>query len=93
MCNQLLSILEIIDLLKLKENIIGPIALGLLSYQHFFTTGHQATIPSVQWDIGFMLSEKDNVPLHSDSHHPKYIWASYSRLLICSVTDTVVTAS
>ena len=62
MCNQLLSILEIIDLLKLKENIIGPIALGLLSYQHFFTTGHQATIPSVQWDIGFMLSEKITFP-------------------------------
>ncbi|CAI4998986.1 ANM_HP_G0017800.mRNA.1.CDS.1 [Saccharomyces cerevisiae] len=62
MCNQLLSILEIIDLLKLKENIIGPIALGLLSYQHFFTTAHQATIPSVQWDIGFMLSEKITFP-------------------------------
>ncbi|CCF59922.1 hypothetical protein KAFR_0I01410 [Kazachstania africana CBS 2517] len=58
MCNQLLSILEIIDLLKLKENIIGPIILGLLSYQQFFSTGHQATIPSVQWDMGFILSEK-----------------------------------
>lgn len=62
MCNQLLSILEIIDLLKLKENIIGPIALGLLSYQQFFTTGHQATIPSVQWDIAFILSDKITFP-------------------------------
>lgn len=62
MCNQLLSILEIIDLLKLKENIIGPIVLGLLSYQQFFSTGHQATIPSVQWDVGFILSDKITFP-------------------------------
>ena len=63
MCNQLLSILEIIDLLKLKENIIGPIILGLLSYQQFFSTGHQATIPSLQWDIAFILSDKITFPL------------------------------
>lgn len=62
MCNQLLSILEIIDLLKLKENIIGPFALALLAYSQFFSTGHQATIPSVQWDIGFTLSETITFP-------------------------------
>ncbi|CAB4253003.1 similar to Saccharomyces cerevisiae YLL031C GPI13 ER membrane localized phosphoryltransferase [Maudiozyma barnettii] len=62
MCNQLLSILEIIDLLKLKENIIGPIILGLLSYQQFFSTGHQATIPSVQWDVGFILTDTITFP-------------------------------
>ena len=58
MVNQILSIFEIIDLLKLKENIVGPIALGLVAYQQFFSTGHQATIPSVQWDVGFILSDK-----------------------------------
>lgn len=63
MCNQMLSILEITDLLKLKENMIGPIALGLLSYQQFFSTGHQATIPSVQWDVAFILTDKINFPL------------------------------
>lgn len=62
MCNQLLSILEIIDLLKLKENIIGPVILGLLSYQQFFSTGHQATIPSVQWDVGFILTDTITFP-------------------------------
>lgn len=62
MCNQLLSILEIIDLLKLKENIVGPFALALLAYLQFFTTGHQATIPSVQWDVGFILSETITFP-------------------------------
>ena len=58
MCNQLLSIIEICDLLKVKESLIGPVALGLLAYQQFFSTGHQATIPSVQWDMGFILTEK-----------------------------------
>lgn len=62
MCNQLLSIIEICDLLKLKENLIGPITLGLLAYQQFFSTGHQATIPSVQWDMGFILTEKITFP-------------------------------
>lgn len=57
MCNQLLSIIEICDLLKLKESMIGPVALGLLAYQQFFSTGHQATIPSVHWDVGFILTE------------------------------------
>ncbi|CCD26206.1 mannose-ethanolamine phosphotransferase GPI13 NDAI_0H00320 [Naumovozyma dairenensis CBS 421] len=63
MCNQTLSILEIIDLLKLRENIIGPVVLALVSYQQFFTTGHQATIPSIQWDVGFILSDSITFPL------------------------------
>lgn len=62
MVNQILSVLEIIDLLKLKENIIGPVVLGLLSYQQFFSTGHQATIPSIQWDTGFILSDTITFP-------------------------------
>ncbi|XBW38356.1 hypothetical protein QEN19_003944 [Hanseniaspora menglaensis] len=60
---QLLSFLEIINLLKLKENVIGPVTLALIGYQHFFTTGHQATIPSVQWDIGFMISKTIKFPI------------------------------
>ncbi|SCU82956.1 LAMI_0C01486g1_1 [Lachancea mirantina] len=62
MCNQLLSILEIFDLLKMKENLIGPVAMGLLAHQQFFSTGHQATIPSVQWDMGFILTERITFP-------------------------------
>ncbi|SCV04217.1 LAME_0H16688g1_1 [Lachancea meyersii CBS 8951] len=62
MCNQLLSILEIFDLLKLKENLIGPVSMGLLAYQQFFSTGHQATIPAVQWDVGFVLTERITFP-------------------------------
>ncbi|CCE63518.1 hypothetical protein TPHA_0F00310 [Tetrapisispora phaffii CBS 4417] len=63
MLNQILSVIEIIDMFKLKENIIGPVILNLIAYQHFFTTGHQATIPAVQWDAGFILSETISFPL------------------------------
>ncbi|CCE65349.1 hypothetical protein TPHA_0K02180 [Tetrapisispora phaffii CBS 4417] len=62
MCNQILSIMEIIDLLNIKENIIGPIVLSLLSYQQFFNTGHQFTLSSIQWDTGFILSDTVNFP-------------------------------
>ncbi|EDO15959.1 hypothetical protein Kpol_1044p18 [Vanderwaltozyma polyspora DSM 70294] len=63
MCNQLLSLMEIIELLKLKENIIGSVMLGILSYQQFFSTGHQFTISSIQWDMGFLLSDNLEFPI------------------------------
>ncbi|KAI5952929.1 GPI13 [Candida theae] len=54
---QILSLLEIIDELGLRKNLVTPIVFGLLGYQHFFSTGHQATIPSIQWELGFMTTE------------------------------------
>lgn len=51
---QILALLEILDLNSLYSSPIGPVALGLLGSSHFFTTGHQATIPSIQWDAGFI---------------------------------------
>lgn len=54
---QILSLLEIIEELGLRRNLVSPIIFGLLGYQHFFSTGHQATIPSIQWELGFMTTE------------------------------------
>jgi phosphatidylinositol glycan class O len=54
---QILSLLELIEILEIRKNLISPIVFGLLGYQHFFSTGHQATIPSIQWEIGFMTTE------------------------------------
>ncbi|EDO15766.1 hypothetical protein Kpol_478p1 [Vanderwaltozyma polyspora DSM 70294] len=62
MLNQILAVIEIIDLFKLKENIIGPFTLSLISYQQFFSTGHEATIPSVQWDVGFIITDRITFP-------------------------------
>jgi len=51
---QILSLLEIIDTNDLSENAIGPVVLGLLGSFHFFKTGHQATLSSIQWESAFI---------------------------------------
>lgn len=51
---QILSLLEIIDCNDLSDSAIGPIVLGLLGNSHFFSTGHQATLSSIQWDSAFI---------------------------------------
>lgn len=51
---QILSLLEIIDCNNLSESAIGPITLGLLGNSHFFSTGHQATLSSIQWESAFI---------------------------------------
>ncbi|AET40299.1 mannose-ethanolamine phosphotransferase GPI13 Ecym_5559 [Eremothecium cymbalariae DBVPG len=87
MCNQLLSVLEIIDLLKLKENLIGPVAMGLISYNQFFSTGHQATIPSVQWDMGFVLTESITFPFT----HLGIIMNTFGPHILCAVSVALLT--
>ncbi len=51
---QILSLVEIIDLNGLTTETIGPVMLGLLGNFHFFKTGHQATLSSIQWDSAFI---------------------------------------
>lgn len=55
---QILSLLEILDLNSLSTSPIGPIILALLGSFHFFKTGHQATLSSIQWESAF-------IPLHT----------------------------
>lgn len=51
---QILALLEIIDTNHLSGSAIGPIMLGLLGNYHFFKTGHQATLSSIQWESAFI---------------------------------------
>lgn len=51
---QLFSLFEIIDTNALRHSPIGPIVLGLLGSFHFFKTGHQATLSSIQWESAFI---------------------------------------
>lgn len=51
---QILSLSEIIDVLDLRASAIGPVILGLLGSSHFFSTGHQATLPAIQWESAFI---------------------------------------
>ncbi|KAK4190407.1 hypothetical protein QBC35DRAFT_490278 [Podospora australis] len=51
---QILSLLEILDLNNLTSEPIGPVMLALLGAFHFFKTGHQAVLSSMQWDSAFI---------------------------------------
>ncbi|KAK5291810.1 mannose-ethanolamine phosphotransferase gpi13 [Exophiala xenobiotica] len=60
---QILCLLEILDtnalsMTSTSQSSIGPIMLALLGSYHFFKTGHQATLASIQWNSAF-------VPLHT----------------------------
>jgi phosphatidylinositol glycan class O len=51
---QIMSLLEILHANKLKDSAIGPVTLALLGSFHFFKTGHQATLSSIQWESAFI---------------------------------------
>lgn len=51
---QILSLAEVVDLLDLKSEAIGPVMLAMLGNFYFFRTGHQATLSSIQWDSAFI---------------------------------------
>ncbi|KAF2016563.1 hypothetical protein BU24DRAFT_422925 [Aaosphaeria arxii CBS 175.79] len=83
---QIFSLLEIIDTNKLSDSPIGPIVLGLLGSFHFFKTGHQATIASVQWESAF-------IPLRTI----KYPWTpvliilnSFGAQILCAIAVPAV---
>ncbi|KAK4196728.1 hypothetical protein QBC40DRAFT_286844 [Triangularia verruculosa] len=51
---QILSLVEIIDLNSLSNTPIGPVMLAVLGSFHFFKTGHQAVLSTIQWDSAFI---------------------------------------
>lgn len=51
---QVLSLVELLDLNDTAAETIGPVMLGLLGNFHFFKTGHQAVLSSIQWDAAFI---------------------------------------
>ena len=51
---QLLALLDVLNANNLSQSAIGPIMLGLLGSYHFFKTGHQATLSSIQWESAFI---------------------------------------
>ncbi|KAK9466434.1 hypothetical protein V1512DRAFT_226081 [Lipomyces arxii] len=64
MVYQLLSLLEVGDYLNLPtvSPLITPIVLCVMASQYYFATGHQATLPSIQWDVAFLLTEGIRAP-------------------------------
>ncbi|USP80746.1 uncharacterized protein yc1106_08020 [Curvularia clavata] len=59
---QVFSLFEIMDTNNLRQSPIGPVVLGLLGSFHFFKTGHQATLSSIQWESAFIPLAKIRYP-------------------------------
>lgn len=51
---QILALCEVLAANGLQESAVGPITLALLGSFHFFKTGHQATLASIQWESAFI---------------------------------------
>ncbi|KAK3313865.1 hypothetical protein B0H66DRAFT_364857 [Apodospora peruviana] len=51
---QVLSLVEILDFNSLTFEAIGPVMLAVLGNFHFFKTGHQAVLSTIQWDSAFI---------------------------------------
>lgn len=85
--NQLLSALELIKLFKLRTSLISPIILGFLGISYFFSTGHQATIPSINWELGFTLTETIMFPFT----HLVITMNTFSSLILVSISVPLLT--
>ncbi|KAL9028353.1 MAG: hypothetical protein Q9196_003271 [Gyalolechia fulgens] len=59
---QILALLEIVDSNDLSRSAIGPVMLGILGSFHFFKTGHQATLSSIQWESAFVALKTIRYP-------------------------------
>lgn len=59
---QILALLEIVDSNDLSRSAIGPVMLGILGNFHFFKTGHQATLSSIQWESAFVALKTIRYP-------------------------------
>ncbi|PKS10007.1 hypothetical protein jhhlp_004632 [Lomentospora prolificans] len=51
---QVICLVEMVKAHGIAAEPIGPVVLGLLGNFHFFTTGHQAAISTIQWDSAFI---------------------------------------
>ncbi|KAI2642588.1 GPI ethanolamine phosphate transferase 3-like protein [Xylaria nigripes] len=51
---QVLALVEILDINEITMETIGPVVLALLGNYHYFKTGHQAVLSSIQWDSAFI---------------------------------------
>ena len=54
MVTQTLALLEILSINNLTSHAVGPVVMGMLGSFHFFKTGHQATLASIQWESAFV---------------------------------------
>lgn len=83
---QILSLVELVEILKIRSNLISPVIFGLLGSYYFFTTGHQATISSINWELGFSLTETIVFPF---SHIPIFL-NTFGSFIIVGVSISLI---
>ncbi|RMZ86706.1 hypothetical protein DV736_g6068, partial [Chaetothyriales sp. CBS 134916] len=64
---QILCLMEILDtngliITQISNSAIGPVALAMLGSYHFFKTGHQAVLSSIQWNSAFVPFQEIHYP-------------------------------
>lgn len=57
-----MSTLDFIDITMTKYTFLVPVLFDLLGHSFFYFTGHQATIPSIQWDSAFVAARTVEYP-------------------------------
>ena len=60
---QIIALAEILHANNLSRSSVGPIVLAALGNLHFFKTGHQATLSSIQWESAFIPLTTITYPL------------------------------
>lgn len=59
----LFAILDLVDLTGTKYTFLAPVLFNYAGAMYYFWTGHQATIPSIQWDIAFVSAKQLSYPI------------------------------
>ncbi|RMD39437.1 hypothetical protein DV735_g5693, partial [Chaetothyriales sp. CBS 134920] len=64
---QILCLMEILDtnglaITQISSSAIGPVILAMLGSYHFFKTGHQAVLSSIQWNSAFVPFQEIHYP-------------------------------
>lgn len=57
-----LACLDLLDVTSTKYTLLAPVLFDLLANGFFYYTGHQATIPSIQWDAAFIAARTVSFP-------------------------------
>lgn len=83
----ILNIFEVVDANNLRRSPLGPVLLALLGSFHFFKTGHQAALVTIQWESAF-------VPLKT-IHYPwspiMVVLNTFGPQILCAIAVPTIT--
>ncbi|KAK9453821.1 alkaline-phosphatase-like protein [Dipodascopsis uninucleata] len=85
---QVLALLELFDAIGVNENTIAivPAVFGMLAQLHFFATGHQNTLVSLQWDSAFVFTDTPKFPLA----HAGFLFNTFGPFIIAASSTSLV---